>query len=286
MGGATPSRTSGSSIYPAVQNMLLAARALGLGATLTTLYLTFEKEVEAALGLPADVHSYALLPIGYPMGRFGPVRRVPLAEVVYRDRGVSRIRRELGIGEERFREFAADGRLPMRKGPLQSPRSRNQSTPVTAPLSAVDQQRLFDGARHRGDGVSSQRRGAQSCSAWPIADGSTSGWCAGNAAPKFAACPGTAWSACAQAASMIHHGCGRPSTSGSAASSRVSPLPRATRFRRATARLTTGALIGLDAIPCLSRSNQHRLGRLSATPPGSSPGTKRRNPMSIGAMST
>ena len=84
--GANPTRTAGSSIYPAVQNMLLAARALGLGATLTTLYLTFEKEAEAALGLPADMHSYALLPIGYPMGRFGPVRRVPLAEIVYRDR--------------------------------------------------------------------------------------------------------------------------------------------------------------------------------------------------------
>jgi nitroreductase len=66
--------------------MLLAARALGLGATLTTLYLSFEKEVETALGLPADVHSYALLPIGYPMGRFGPVRRIPLADVVYEDR--------------------------------------------------------------------------------------------------------------------------------------------------------------------------------------------------------
>ena len=48
--GGTPTRTSGSSIYPAVQNMLLAARALGLGATLTTLYLSFEKEVSAALG--------------------------------------------------------------------------------------------------------------------------------------------------------------------------------------------------------------------------------------------
>jgi nitroreductase len=83
--GATPTRTAGSSIYPAVQNMLLAARALGLGATLTTLYLNFEKEVEAALGLPPDMHSYAILPIGYPMGRFGPVRRVPLAEVVYED---------------------------------------------------------------------------------------------------------------------------------------------------------------------------------------------------------
>ena len=84
--GGTPTRTSGSSIYPAVQNILLMARALGLGATLTTLHLQFEKEAEAALGLPPNVHSYALLPIGYPMGRFGPVRRVPLADVVYEDR--------------------------------------------------------------------------------------------------------------------------------------------------------------------------------------------------------
>jgi nitroreductase len=83
---ANPTRTSGSSIYPAIQNILLAARALGLGATLTTLYLQFEKEAEAAFGLPPNVHSYALLPIGYPMGRFGPVRRVPLVDVVFEDR--------------------------------------------------------------------------------------------------------------------------------------------------------------------------------------------------------
>jgi nitroreductase len=74
---------------PAVQNMLLAARALGLGATLTTLYLQFEKEAEAALGLPPGFHSYALLQIGYPMGRFGRVRRVPLAEVSMKIGGVS-----------------------------------------------------------------------------------------------------------------------------------------------------------------------------------------------------
>ena len=84
--GGTPTRTSGSSIYPAVQNMLLAARALGLGATLTTLYLGFEKEAEAALGLPDGVHSYAILPIGYPLGRFGPVRRVALSDEVFEDR--------------------------------------------------------------------------------------------------------------------------------------------------------------------------------------------------------
>ena len=66
--------------------MLLAARALGLGATLTTIHLSFEKEAEAALGLPGDWHSYAILPVGYPMGRFGPVRRVALADVVFEDR--------------------------------------------------------------------------------------------------------------------------------------------------------------------------------------------------------
>ena len=53
--------------------MLLAARELGLGATLTTRHLLYEEEAEAALGLPPGVHSYAIIPIGYPMGRFGPV---------------------------------------------------------------------------------------------------------------------------------------------------------------------------------------------------------------------
>lgn len=86
VGEGTPTRSSGASIYPAVQNMLLAARALGLGATLTTRHLNYEKEVEEILGLPAGVHSYAILPIGYPLGRFGPVRRAPLQEVVYLDR--------------------------------------------------------------------------------------------------------------------------------------------------------------------------------------------------------
>ena len=83
--GGPLTRSSGSSIYPAVQNMLLAARAIGLGATLTTLHLAFEKEAEAALGLPDGVQSFAILPIGFPMGRFGPVRRVALGDVVFAD---------------------------------------------------------------------------------------------------------------------------------------------------------------------------------------------------------
>lgn len=84
-GEETPTRSAGASIYPAVQNMLLTARALGLGSTLTSRHLRHEKEVEEILGLPPGVHSYAILPIGYPMGNFGPVRRGPLADVVYQD---------------------------------------------------------------------------------------------------------------------------------------------------------------------------------------------------------
>jgi nitroreductase len=85
-GKQAPKRLDGASIYPAVENMLLAARALGLGATLTTRHLLYEKETEAALGLPEGVHSYAILPIGWPMGKFGPVKRGPLAEIVFQDR--------------------------------------------------------------------------------------------------------------------------------------------------------------------------------------------------------
>jgi nitroreductase len=83
--GPNPNRSSGASIYPAVQNMILATRALGLGTTLTTRHLLHEKEAEAALGLPPGVHSYAILPIGYPMGKFGPVGRGPLADIVFQD---------------------------------------------------------------------------------------------------------------------------------------------------------------------------------------------------------
>ena len=84
--GEAPTRMSGASIYPAVQNMLLAARGLGLGSTLTTRHLLFEEESERALGLPPGVESYAILPIGWPMGNFGPVGRGPLEEIVYLDR--------------------------------------------------------------------------------------------------------------------------------------------------------------------------------------------------------
>jgi nitroreductase len=83
--GTDPGRTAGSSIYPAVQNMLLAARALGLGSTLTTRHTGYAKECDEAMGIPAGYHSYAILPIGYPMGRFGPVGRGPLSDVVYLD---------------------------------------------------------------------------------------------------------------------------------------------------------------------------------------------------------
>lgn len=85
-GKNAPTRTSGASIYPAVQNMLLAARALGLGSTLTTRHLLHAAAADAALGLPEGVHSYAILPIGWPMGKFGPVGRTVVSDVVFSER--------------------------------------------------------------------------------------------------------------------------------------------------------------------------------------------------------
>jgi nitroreductase len=75
-----------ASIFPAVQNTLLACRALGLGATLTTLHLLHEPEIKARFGIPEEVETVALLPIGHPMGKFGPTVRLPVEEVTYWDR--------------------------------------------------------------------------------------------------------------------------------------------------------------------------------------------------------
>ncbi|CAB4549038.1 unannotated protein [freshwater metagenome] len=75
-----------SSIYPAVQNLLLAARAHGLGATLTIWHLFREADFRRVLGVPKDHGIYALVPVGYPVGRFGPVRRRAVEDVVHWER--------------------------------------------------------------------------------------------------------------------------------------------------------------------------------------------------------
>ena len=79
-------RIRGASIYPAVQNIILACRALGLGTVITTNHLRIEAEFKALLGIPAEVDTFALMPIGWPEGRFGPVSRRPLSEVAHADR--------------------------------------------------------------------------------------------------------------------------------------------------------------------------------------------------------
>jgi nitroreductase len=78
-----PVTPPGANVFPAVQNLLLAARALGLGATLTTVYRTHEAEVKQLLGIPENVETMALVPIGYPEGKFGPVTRAPAEVVTY-----------------------------------------------------------------------------------------------------------------------------------------------------------------------------------------------------------
>jgi nitroreductase len=83
---ALEARVEAASIYPAVQNLLLAARALGLAANLTSWHLLLEAEFKAALGIPRDLHTFALIPVGWPVGQFGPVKRRPAAELIHRDR--------------------------------------------------------------------------------------------------------------------------------------------------------------------------------------------------------
>ena len=76
----------GASIYPAVQNLLLAAQAAGLGTVLTTRWKAREAQLRPMLGLPENMAVHAIIPMGWPDGRYGKNRRVPVAEVTYRER--------------------------------------------------------------------------------------------------------------------------------------------------------------------------------------------------------
>lgn len=80
-----PTPTEGASIYPACQNLLLAARALGYGGALTMWHLGVERELRDLLAIPDDVALSACITLGRPEGHHGPVRRRPVHELVYDD---------------------------------------------------------------------------------------------------------------------------------------------------------------------------------------------------------
>ena len=77
---------AGGSIWPGVQNLLLAARALELGAAPTTLGLRDRPSVKEILNLPPTIEPFCLIPVGYPTGRFGSVTRRPVSEIMRWDR--------------------------------------------------------------------------------------------------------------------------------------------------------------------------------------------------------
>lgn len=79
------------SIYPAVQNLLLGARAIGLGAALTTLPIWSSFLARRTLGLPPKIHPVAVIPLGWPQGRYGPTTRGPVEEVTHLDRYGNRV---------------------------------------------------------------------------------------------------------------------------------------------------------------------------------------------------
>jgi nitroreductase len=82
----TSGMADGSTAYPAVQNLLLAARALGLGAVLTTPHFFVPGEFEALLGMPRSMTLAAAIPVGYPKGTFGPLSRPGARAVIAWDR--------------------------------------------------------------------------------------------------------------------------------------------------------------------------------------------------------
>jgi len=81
-----PSPYEGASVYPACQNLLLAARALGYGGALTMWHLGVEDELRQLLDIPENVALSACITLGVPAGRHGPVKRKPLADVTFDDR--------------------------------------------------------------------------------------------------------------------------------------------------------------------------------------------------------
>jgi nitroreductase len=78
--------TPGGSTFPAVQNLLLAARALGLGGSVFNFPLSHEAELRAMLEIPENNQIYCIVPIGYPTDRHGPLKRKPVKDVVYLDK--------------------------------------------------------------------------------------------------------------------------------------------------------------------------------------------------------
>ena len=98
------------SIYPAIQNFLLACRAEGLGAALTTLPLWSLTRARRALGLPLSVQPCAVIPVGWPRGRYGPTTRKPTEHVVHLDRWGNRLSRRRGQSEDRSGPTASDDR--------------------------------------------------------------------------------------------------------------------------------------------------------------------------------
>ena len=81
----SPNPYEGGSVYPAVQNLLLAARAVGLGGVITGWHALVEAELRELLEIPEGVAIHATIPIGHPAGHHGPVRRRPVNELVYDD---------------------------------------------------------------------------------------------------------------------------------------------------------------------------------------------------------
>lgn len=97
--GGTPTAVLASSVYPAVQNLLLAAAALGYGSSMTTLAAQAPDELSSIVGLPGGIRPFAVIPLGRPLAPLGPPNRLPVSAVAHADRfGVPFTHRAPGPG--------------------------------------------------------------------------------------------------------------------------------------------------------------------------------------------
>jgi len=86
LGGGVHPSTVAASVFPAVQNLLLAAAALGYGSALTTITTVMTEELRAIVELPDTIEALAVIPLGRPARPLGPPRRQPAASKTHRER--------------------------------------------------------------------------------------------------------------------------------------------------------------------------------------------------------
>ena len=125
-----PTPSEGGSVFPAVQNLLLAARSLGYGGVITMWHESVERELKEVLGIPVEVTISAVIPLGRPQGGHGPVRRRPMAEVVFEDGWDTPAPWAVDLGGVSFAQAGPPPAAPHSLRPVPDPSEPGDGEPV------------------------------------------------------------------------------------------------------------------------------------------------------------